>query len=56
VYRIWATCDTDNVASARVLEKAGLRREGTLHRWSVKPNIGPEPRDAFVFAKVRSDP
>jgi RimJ/RimL family protein N-acetyltransferase len=54
IYRIWATCDADNVASARVLEKAGLQREGTLRRWSVKPNIGPEPRDAFVFAKVRS--
>jgi len=42
--------------SCRMLEKAGLQREGTLRRWSMKPNIGPEPRDAFVFSKVRSAP
>jgi ribosomal-protein-alanine N-acetyltransferase len=28
--RIIATCDVENVASARVLEKTGLRRESTL--------------------------
>ncbi|MGC9318508.1 MAG: GNAT family N-acetyltransferase [Armatimonadota bacterium] len=28
LHRIHATCDTDNVASARVLEKLGMRREG----------------------------
>jgi RimJ/RimL family protein N-acetyltransferase len=54
VYRVWATCDVENVASARVLEKAGLSREGVLRCWSIKPNIGPRPRDAFVYAKVRS--
>jgi RimJ/RimL family protein N-acetyltransferase len=52
VYRVWATCDTANTASMRVLEKAGLTREGILRRWSVHPNIGPVPRDAFVYAKV----
>jgi [ribosomal protein S5]-alanine N-acetyltransferase len=30
--RIVATCDPRNLASARVLEKAGLRRAETLHR------------------------
>jgi len=30
--RIFATCDVDNVASARVLEKVGLVREGLLER------------------------
>ena len=54
VHRVWATCDTANIGSARVLEKAGLTREGVLRRWDVKPNIGPEPRDAFVYARVRS--
>jgi RimJ/RimL family protein N-acetyltransferase len=32
VKRIFATCDVSNHASARVLEKAGLRREATLNR------------------------
>ncbi len=53
VYRVWATCDIDNLASVRVLEKIGMTREGTLRRWVVRPNISPEPRDAFLFAKVR---
>jgi RimJ/RimL family protein N-acetyltransferase len=30
VHRIWATCDTRNVQSARVLEKAGMELEGTM--------------------------
>ncbi|MGI8515371.1 MAG: GNAT family N-acetyltransferase [Acidimicrobiia bacterium] len=52
VWRVWATCDIDNPASARVLEKAGLTLEGTLHRWDCH-NISPEPRDAFVYAAWR---
>jgi RimJ/RimL family protein N-acetyltransferase len=30
VYRVWAVCDVENKASARVLEKVGMQREGTL--------------------------
>jgi len=30
IQRVWATCDCDNVASARVLEKAGLKFEKVL--------------------------
>jgi ribosomal-protein-alanine N-acetyltransferase len=30
VRRVWATCDVDNLASARVLEKIGMTREGKL--------------------------
>ena len=30
VYRVWAVCDVENRASARVLEKVGMRREGRL--------------------------
>jgi [ribosomal protein S5]-alanine N-acetyltransferase len=53
LYRIWASCDIENVASARALEKAGFRREGVLHRWIVHPNISSEPRDSFVYARVK---
>jgi len=53
VYRVWAVCDTANLASARVLEKVGMTREGILKRWSVHPNVSPEPRDCFVYARVR---
>jgi RimJ/RimL family protein N-acetyltransferase len=30
LHRIWATCLPENPASARVLEKAGMRKEGFL--------------------------
>lgn len=52
VYRIWATCDIDNAASARVLEKSGLAREGILRCWAKRPNISAVPRDSLVFGKV----
>src|SRR5262245_21059914 len=53
IWRVWATCDFENVASVRVLEKVGLSREGTLRRWAVRPNLSSEPRDAFIFSRVR---
>ena len=53
IFRVRAVCDTANLASARVLEKAGLEREGILRRWIVHPNISSEPRDCFVYARVR---
>jgi [ribosomal protein S5]-alanine N-acetyltransferase len=53
VYRIAAFCDVDNPASARVMEKSGLTREGIFRRWIVHPNISNEPRDCYVQARVR---
>jgi [ribosomal protein S5]-alanine N-acetyltransferase len=53
LFRVWAVCDTANVASVRVLEKAGFAREGLLRRWFPCPTTGPEPRDCFIYAKVR---
>jgi [ribosomal protein S5]-alanine N-acetyltransferase len=53
VWRLSATCDSENRASARVLEKAGLTREGTLRRAIVRPNLPGAPRDALLYAKVR---
>ncbi len=51
--RLWAVCDVDNSASARAMEKAGMRHEGTLGRWIVHPNVSEEPRDCLSFAITR---
>ena len=53
VFRVWAFCDAENPGSARVMEKAGLAREALLRRWHVAPNVGPEPRDCILCARVK---
>jgi RimJ/RimL family protein N-acetyltransferase len=53
IWRAWAFCDVENPASARVMEKAGMAREGILRRWHSCPELGPEPRDCIACAKVR---
>jgi len=53
LFRAWAFCDVENPASARVMEKAGMAREGVLRRWHVCPTIGPEPRDCIVCARTK---
>lgn len=53
IYRVWATCDIENLASARVLEKAGMQREGILRRFMLHPNISGEPRDAYCYSAVK---
>lgn len=53
LYRAWAYCDVENPASVRVMEKAGMSREGVLRRWHVCPTLGPEPRDCVVCARVK---
>ena len=53
ICRVWAVCDIENKASARVLEKLGMQREGILRRYIVHPNLSPEPRACFVYSKVR---
>src|SRR5688500_10424826 len=47
VHRVWAVCDADNRASARVLEKLGMTLEGVLRRWIVHPNVSDVPRDSL---------
>jgi len=51
INRIWATCDTENAPSIRVLEKLGFERERILPKFIVRPQISPEPRDAYLFAR-----
>lgn len=53
IWRVGDVCDVENLASARVMEKAGLEREGVLRRWCVHPNLGEAPRDCYSYAKVR---
>jgi RimJ/RimL family protein N-acetyltransferase len=53
VSRVFAFCDVDNAASARVLEKAGLLREGVMRRYALHPNVSDEPRDAYLYARTR---
>lgn len=52
-FRVQATCDTANHASARVLEKCGFVREGRLERHAVLPNLGLEPRASLMYARCR---
>jgi len=54
IHRVWTTCHPDNVASARVLEKAGLRFETRLACWEARPNLGEAAGDSLVYALTRS--
>ena len=53
IYRMEATCDVQNTASARVLEKSGFSREGLLRRYIIHPNISAEPRDSLLYARTK---
>lgn len=53
IFRVEAFCDIDNRASARVMEKAGMIREGILRRYFRHPNISDNPRDCVIYSKVR---
>jgi RimJ/RimL family protein N-acetyltransferase len=54
VYRVWAVCDLENVASARLLERNGFRQEGVLTKWSLHPNVSEVPRDCYCYAQTRN--
>jgi RimJ/RimL family protein N-acetyltransferase len=52
LHRIWATCDVRNAASARVLEKLGMTREGHLRhdvRWKG------EWRNSYLYAILETE-
>ncbi len=50
--RVQAETDTRNVASARVLEKVGFHREGTLREDCI---VNGEVSDSWVFGLLRRD-
>jgi len=52
-FRVQATCDIENNASARTLEKAGFIREAMLQRYTVHPNISSAPRPCFMYARCK---
>ena len=52
LHRIFAWCDSENLASTRVLEKVGMRREGVLLKnWTIRGEL----RDAFLYAITESE-
>jgi len=53
IFRVQAICDVENIGSARVMEKAGMTREGVLRRYILHPNISDEPRDVYMYAIVK---
>ena len=53
IHRVWSVCDVENLASARVMEKAGMTKEGILRRWSVHPNVSRVPRDSYCYSVTR---
>jgi RimJ/RimL family protein N-acetyltransferase len=54
VLLIRATCDEENLASRRVLEKSGLSLLGRAPRHMVRPQISPVPRPACLYERHRS--
>jgi RimJ/RimL family protein N-acetyltransferase len=53
IERIGLLAYVGNVASARVAQKAGYRREGILRRYALQRG---EPRDCIVHSLLRDDP
>ncbi len=52
-HRIWATCNVENLASARVLEKAGLQLEGVMRKRIQLRGVWSDSR---LYAILESDP
>ncbi|MGB5810149.1 MAG: GNAT family N-acetyltransferase [Polyangiales bacterium] len=55
IARIQAHCDEENCQSARVMEKAGMKREALMRSYGDLPNRSSEPRDCLLYARVRGD-
>jgi len=55
VWRVDALCDVANVASAAMLARIGMQREGCMRRALSHPNVSDQPRDAWVYALSRDE-
>ncbi|WP_426040400.1 GNAT family N-acetyltransferase [Brevundimonas sp. TWP2-3-4b1] len=53
IFRVWATCHPENVASAAVLRRAGLTYEATLANWDARPQLGEAagPNDCYALTR-----
>lgn len=49
--RIWATADVMNIASWKVMEKAGMEREGVMRHHRLVRGLW---RDSVLYARIRS--
>ena len=49
---VWATCDVENVASIRVLERIGMHREKILPNYRIRPQISGQARDAYLYVRI----
>ncbi|MBT3345502.1 MAG: GNAT family N-acetyltransferase [Gemmatimonadetes bacterium] len=52
LHRIWSTCDDENLASARVMEKLGWQQEGLLRQ---DVNLRGQWRDSRLLAILRPE-
>jgi ribosomal-protein-alanine N-acetyltransferase len=52
LHRIWATCDPDNTASARVLGKLGMQRQGRLRE---DTDVRGRWRDSFLYGILEQE-
>jgi ribosomal-protein-alanine N-acetyltransferase len=55
ILRIWATVDSENLRSRRLLERLGLQLEGVMRCATFRPNIGGPPRDTAIYARTKND-
>jgi RimJ/RimL family protein N-acetyltransferase len=53
IFRVWAYCDVENIASAKVMEKSGMQQEGILRRWLKISNLGDIPRDCYSYSIIK---
>ena len=53
IFRIWATVDSENRRSRRLLERLGLQLEGVTRCATIRPNIGGPPRDTAIYARIK---
>jgi ribosomal-protein-alanine N-acetyltransferase len=53
IERVWATHHVENVASGRVMAKAGMQCEGILRKYLLTPNLEPPARDAAIYSVTR---
>lgn len=50
--RVWAAPDAADTRSHRMLERLGFSAEGVLRRATLRPALGPLPRDALMLARL----